>query len=353
MLLVIRSLRKPGLYWWVAPSAKQSEAGIMAVWSALAGLSGVKFLKGISRFILPNGSIVQFMSADGQKSLVGFGLSGLVVDEAALINGQTFFRELLPACLDKDAWIVLCSTPRGFNWLVDYREATVGNPDWQHFSFPTWSNPSPNTSYEKCLAKKTEMGENVWRQEHVGEPTASEFALWPPEFFRDIFVPEVPRSYARSALGIDLSEGKPASHWQALIHVGHAAGIHYLDCRAHRLPVPSLLREAKKMTDCYGTDVVIVDVSGGQSMVHEQLDQLWPQRRGVKPVRFEIKEHVEKTSRIHQLSYLLDNKMVRVLNNAGGQEYVKEGRDFPDGEYDDLLDAHQLAWRGLHAPVAA
>ena len=39
----------------------------------------------------------------------------------------------------------------------------------------------------------------------------------------------------------------------------------------------------------------------------------------------------------------------KVLDNIGGREYVREGRDFPDGEHDDALDAHEMAWRGLIA----
>ncbi len=351
MAMLLRALEHKGDYWWVGPAADQVEVAISVMFSVLKDFDGADYSISKRRLYLPNGSTITFKSAGSDKSLRGWGLCGMVLDEAAIIDENKWIRDLSPSLADNAGWVIMCSTPAGYNWFADLREKVLSLPDWEVYSFPTWANPSPNLTREKIEAKKALMGENAWGQEYLGVPTATEYALWPPQFFDDIFVDSIPTNYARASLGIDLSEGGKASDWQALVHCGHQAGMHYLDCRNRRVPVPALLREAKAMTDHYHTDVVIVDCSGGQAMIHEQLEELWPQREGLKPVRFEIKEHVPKESRIQQLAYLLDRKFVKILKNSGGLEYVKEGRDFPDGDYDDMLDCHQLAWRGLHAPV--
>lgn len=245
--------------------------------------------------------------------------------------------------MDHDGWAILCSTPRGFNWFVDLKEQTLSNPDWKHFSYPTWANP--NISRTRCEEKIIEMGETVWRQEHLGEPTASEFSMFPHQWFDNILVSSIPKSFSRATLGIDLSEGKIKSDWQALTMVGHQAGHHYLDCRALRMDIPQLLNVARKMTDQYGCKEVVYDASGGQAMIANQLEELWPRSSGVTLLA--VKQCLTKEIRLQRLAYLFNRSQVHVLNNFGGREYVKEARDFPDGKFDDLLDAHEMTWQAM------
>ena len=81
-------------------------------------------------------------------------------------------------------------------------------------------------------------------------------------------------------------------------------------------------------------------------MLDENFQSLWPHGKNA-PEIIGVKEQVIKDVRISRLGTPLSKKQVHVLDNEGGREWYREALDWPDAANDDLLDAHELAWRGM------
>ena len=347
MRLGLAALSRPGKYRWIGPSQQQVDDVAVPMFSEVfRGLPG--FYSTRRRVILPGGSTIYFAGADNVAGR-GPGLCGAVIDEAAHLHKRVWSEETQPSLRDNKGWVLMCSTPNGFNWFTDLRDQILNRPDWQVFGFPTWSNP--NITHAECLQDLIPGYNNAaWRQEYLGQPTASEYAKWPAEWFDSILVSTIPRRFQRCAVSIDFSEGGPASDWQAVCVLGYNPHDehHYIDVTTLRASIQQVLECAKSKCDQYRAEMVVYDASGGQALVRDQILALWKNDQS-RPIFCGIKEHEHKETRIHRLSWPLHKKAVSVLDNIGGREYVREGRDFPDGEHDDALDAHEMAWRGLIA----
>ena len=355
--LGLSALQRTGSYRWIGPSQQQVDEVPVPMFNEIFGrLPGYFYSPSKHRAIMPGGSTIRFVGEDNVSGR-GPGLCGVVLDEAAHMHKRVWTEETQPSLRDNRGWVLMASTPNGFNWFTDLRDLIVDRPDWQTLSFPTWSNPK--ISKEECYADLIPgFNDAPWRQEYLGIPTASEFAKWPPEFFewqeegqkKTLLVPSIPRRMQRCCIAVDFSEGGQASDWQAVAALLYdtATDHHYVDMTLMRTSIAHLLAVVKAKADFYRPERIVYDASGGQALIQDQILALWPNDVS-RPQFNPIKEHEHKETRISRLAFALHQHRVSVLDNFGGREYVKEGRDFPDGEHDDALDSHEMAWRGLIA----
>lgn len=88
--------------------------------------------------------LVEAKSAQHPESLVGEGLSGVIMAEAAKQKESTWSKFIRPTLADFQGWAQFTSTPEGKNWFYDLwndgQDAT--NPDWESWRFPAWLNPN-------------------------------------------------------------------------------------------------------------------------------------------------------------------------------------------------------------------
>jgi phage terminase large subunit-like protein len=350
MSVLARAWQRPGIYWWIGPTAIQIGVGIDTMHEVLGHRHDVLFRKSENTFYLPNGSRITYLSAAGDKSLRGRGLSGLVIDEAAFVKRSVWEQDLSPALMDKRGWAVLASTPNGINWLHDLYQATKNDPEWLHLHYPTWVNPT--ITEEEVRAKRTPYNESAWRQEYMGEFVASADAIWPAEYWEDVLVDSIPEAYQRSALAVDLSEGNMASDYQGIVMLGWSNHKQYLHVEALRTSGPKLLEHVKKLSDRYRPEMLVVDCSGMALWTADSFRSMWPE--GGMPKLVPVKLHEHKTTRIQRLAAPLHQKLVKVLANEGGWELIREGRDFPSTlTHDDCLDAWSMALDSLIHSTAA
>lgn len=350
MKILAAAWQRPGIYWWVGPTAIQIGVGIDTMHEVLGNRHDVTFRKSENTFYLPNGSRVTYLSAAGDKSLRGRGLCGLVIDEAAFVKKSVWEQDLSPSLMDKKGWAVLASTPNGHNWLYDLREATRNDPDWLHLHYPTWANPTITEAAVR--AKRTPYNESSWRQEYMGEFVASADSIWPAEYWEDVLVDSIPAAYQRSALAVDLSEGNLASDYQGVVMLGWLNQIQYLHCEALRMSGPNLLERVKGLCDQYRPEMLVLDCTGMALFTADSFRAMWP--AGGMPKIVPVKLTQNKQTRIQRLAGPLHQKLVKVLANEGGWEMVREGRDFPSTlTHDDLLDSWEMAWSAIiHAQAA-
>ena len=139
-------------YWIVGPEYSDAEKEFRVVWEVLKGL-GFKFDKPGS-YNNPNTGDMHISLFDGRfqihaksakypETLVGEGLSGVVMSEAAKLKPSVWLKYVRPTLADFRGWAFFGSTPEGRNWFYDLW--TVGQDptrfDWASYRAPSWVNP--------------------------------------------------------------------------------------------------------------------------------------------------------------------------------------------------------------------
>lgn len=86
---------------------------------------------------------VHAKSAKHPETLVGEGLSGVIMAEAAKLKESTWTRYIRPTLADYKGWALFSSTPEGKNWF--YRLWRLGRDpefkEWNSWRMPSWLNP--------------------------------------------------------------------------------------------------------------------------------------------------------------------------------------------------------------------
>ncbi len=141
-------------FWIVGPSYTDSEKEFRVMWNGLKALGLEDYFDKPGSYNDPtNGSMhlsmwegtfqVHAKSERHPESLVGEGLSGIVLAEAAKLKETTWTKLLRPTLADHRGWLIAASTPEGKNWF--YRLWQAGqNParsDWDSWRMPSWVNP--------------------------------------------------------------------------------------------------------------------------------------------------------------------------------------------------------------------
>ena len=127
--IIISALHKPyGVYWITAPTFPQTDI----MWRMVLRLLPKKYIKQIllSKLCieLVNGATIWAKSTDKYDNLRGEGLDGVVLDEAAMMHPDAWFKVIRPALMDKLGWALFCTTPRGKNWYYKlYQKGVKGS----------------------------------------------------------------------------------------------------------------------------------------------------------------------------------------------------------------------------------
>lgn len=82
-------------------------------------------------------------SAMHPERLVGEGLSGAIMAEAAKLKERTWTKFIRPTLADEQGWSLHTSTPEGKNWFHDLyqRGQDPNDTSWQSWRFGSWRNP--------------------------------------------------------------------------------------------------------------------------------------------------------------------------------------------------------------------
>lgn len=82
-------------------------------------------------------------SAMHPERLVGEGLSGAIMAEAAKLKERTWTKFIRPTLADEQGWSLHTSTPEGKNWFYDLyvRGQDPSDLSWRSWRFGSWRNP--------------------------------------------------------------------------------------------------------------------------------------------------------------------------------------------------------------------
>lgn len=169
-------------FWSVGPKYSDAEKPFRVFYNTCKAL-GLPFDKPGTYYSIESGSmtvslwdgafIYSAKSAQYPDTLVGEGLSGVHVEEAAKMKEGVWTQMLLPSLSDFDGWAKFTSTPEGKNWYYRlHRDAEEPKKlNWSAHRLPAWMNPH--------VYKTPTVGKHVKQMMHImnEHPESSSFEI--------------------------------------------------------------------------------------------------------------------------------------------------------------------------------
>lgn len=352
-----------GQIWWVAPDYPTADA----IWRDLNRLCK-PILTGRDavgrRVDLPGGGSVTVKSAHDPESLVGVGLDGVVIDEAAKVHEDAWYRSVRPTLSDKGGWAIFIGTPNGYNWLHKVFEHAGTESDWARWQLPTSQNPLVHQS-ELDAAKRDSPA--FFGQEYLAQFTSIEGAEFPAEWFDGILFDDWPADvmHMTRVMALDPSKGKADrtgdySAWIMLaVDASVSPPVLWIDAdMSNTRPVepspsapdmPSIVGDGYQLMTAFGPQAVLIETNGFQELV---ATAFW--RYCVSKAALGIPVHTichtePKASRIRSLGPYFAQRRARIRNSKGGLLLVQQFRDYradakpSEGIHDDGPDGVKTA----------
>lgn len=149
---ILADMGKRREFWIVGPEYSDSEKEFRVAWNTLKAM-GVPFdrpgsyndpISGNLHISCWGGTFqVHGKSAKYPDTLVGEGLHGVIMSEAAKIKERVWIKHIRPTLNDFHGWSLHTSTPEGRNWFYEnwQRGQDPTKPDWASWKMPAWINP--------------------------------------------------------------------------------------------------------------------------------------------------------------------------------------------------------------------
>jgi hypothetical protein len=199
----------PGSYCWVVgPTMDLAEKEFRVAWDLIVDKGNIPVLRKSERELYikcANGSFLECRSEENPDQLIGEGLDGVVLAEAARLKPRTWDQYIRPALADRRGWALFSSTPRGFNWFEEfYRRGQSTDPkysNWKSWQIPSRMNPllGPEEIEEARQTSTPEAYAQEWEAKFIAYG-----GLVFPEFSEEVHV--APREFVRglrTAMWID------------------------------------------------------------------------------------------------------------------------------------------------------
>lgn len=141
-------------FWIVGPEYSDAEKEFRVVYNDLSKL-GAEFdkpgtynnpLSGDMHISLYGGKfLIHAKSAKYPDTLVGEGLEGVILAEAAKLKPAVWSKYIRPMLTDYRGWALMSSTPEGKNWFYDSYKRGISSSKrdepWFGLRMPSWTNP--------------------------------------------------------------------------------------------------------------------------------------------------------------------------------------------------------------------
>jgi hypothetical protein len=147
--MTVRAFVPNSINWIVGPNYRLGEKEFRVVYSDFQKLGIIEHCKrsysvkqGDMRIQTPWGSVVEVVSADRPDSLLGEGLSHVIMSEAATHTRNVWEQYIEPALSDLRGSADFPSTPRGYNWYngLWHLGQTPNQNVYRSWQLPTWLN---------------------------------------------------------------------------------------------------------------------------------------------------------------------------------------------------------------------
>jgi len=217
-------------YWAVAPTYWHVSYQQQEIFEVLGGGAEesplvLKYDRNRSTLWLKGGIKIQFRSAEHPESLVGSGLSGVWVDEAARVKKRAWTDNLRGALSDNLGWGLFSTTPMGQNWVYSdlWQRTQLGtreedrSPHWHAVHFTTADNTALPHLQKEVQQARAELPYHLFARNYLASFSAFEGKVF--EAFRDNDTHVVERvpfgSFVRKVAGVDWGHNNPGVQLEA------------------------------------------------------------------------------------------------------------------------------------------
>jgi hypothetical protein len=279
-------------------------------------------------------------------SLLGEGLDGVIIDEAARLKPSIWLSHISQRLIDKRGWALLISTPHGKGWYYDlWRRGQGNDPDYKSWNLPSWTNPMLDA--EVIEQERSRLPERVFQQEF-----GAQFIEGAGSVFRNVRECATgdwqdPQDGVRYVSGLDLAKTEDYTVHVILDENRRAVFVDRFD----RIDWSIQMQRIQVASERYGQSCILVDSTGKGEPIYEAL-----RHSGcyAKPYTFTAKS---KAALIDNLALVLEQKTITIPRPELWPEGIEELESFeysvtdmgnvrtsaPSGTHDDCVIALALA----------
>lgn len=269
---LVHDLLTPNQFVWiVAPSYDLTQR----VWSEFYNLCITKFPKELftkmtntkGNYMIKTalGTIIEAKSAEDPESLIGVGLTKVIIDEASRVKEKAWYQALRPTLVDHKGSAIFISTPKGKNWFYDMfkRGKNPDFPDYASFQYSSYDNEYIDKREIDEMVK--DMPQYEYTQEIMAQFTEDAEAIFLIENIERLKEVVKIEGEGLKTMGIDLGKG-----FSYTVIVGLQEGA----CTRYERFQTSWNETIKRIYDVYQEDqpnFIRIDATGKGDPIVEQL----------------------------------------------------------------------------------
>lgn len=228
----------------------------------------------------PNGSIIEFKTAERPDKLVGAGLDILWMDESAVIDSDEAWNIARPAISDKIGMVIASTTPRDKNWYYKLFWSDAALEDPAVSSVEYWSIDNPYFPQSEWDYVRENYHPLLFMREYMASFDASAGVELPASWLKYYEPGDIPRdshgNYDLNVyIGVDpaVSLSNTADHFSiAVIGVTHdSSQVYLLELYLNRIPFPEQVQLIEDYHKKYRPIMIGVEKGGYQEALSQQL----------------------------------------------------------------------------------
>ena len=326
-------------------------------------------------------AIIDFRSADRPENIEGFGYNLIIINEAGIIlkNENLWLESIRPMMLDYKADAIIGGTPKGKKHKgkehLFYKLFKKGNEvptdlfpkdgeksqNWKSYNYSSYDNPMLDKAEIDELA--SEISPALRDQEIYGlfVDVESERIIKREWFQVSSYCLTLSEGPQLDIKGKSIQRGKVIQSWDTAFKKNQENDFSVcttwevsrnsfvlIDIFRGRLEFPELKRKVVELNDKYHpNEIIIEDKASGISLIQELNSET---RLPIKA----IKVSSDKISRVHSVTPIIEAGKVCIytqMDVALINTFLSECEDFPNGEFDDMVDSMSQALEYLRNSV--
>ena len=112
---------------------------------------------------------IEAKSAEDPESLIGVGLTKIIIDEASRVKDKAWFQSLRPTLADHRGRAIFISTPNGHNWFHDLYQRGQDKKETDYLSYHYTTYDNDYLSKDEIDDMSKDMPRYEYRQEIMAE----------------------------------------------------------------------------------------------------------------------------------------------------------------------------------------
>lgn len=191
---------------------------------------------------------------------------------------------------------------------------------------------------EKLYERRNEIGSIIFDCQYQNDPTGMEGSLLKAEWLHSY---ENPLPYRLTAFGVDPALGEGDKHAIAVMSQTHQTQLaHLREVWCEQVSFPTFLKQLQNMYETYKPAKIYIEANAFQKVL-----LYVPELRGLPCVPTTTVHDKEQRFISMTAHYQADRIQINPLLNSSRSEFWNQWVQFPRGQYDDALDAVEIASR--------